>query len=1123
KPLFWIVFIAIAIACAAFTYKYFSKAIPIINIDIKMDRASALKQADILAKKFGWGPKTYSQAASFDVDQNAKVFVELECGGQKEFINMMEKDLYMPYKWIVRHFKEFEKNETYIKFTHEGKPDGFKEIISEDSPGDNISVEKARTIAETDATKHWNINFEPYKLAESSKEVKKNGRGDHTFVYERTDAKIGTGSYRLKIVVSGDRITEIKHFIKIPESFSNKYKEMRAANNLIAFFASLAFMLLYILGGCLIGLFLLHRQNFVIWKTPLIVGFIVALLFLINQINVLPIAWMGYDTVSSANNFFVSYLLSSFIGFLSKLFLFTVSFMAAESLTRKAFGNRIQFWKIWSKDSANSITVAGKTFGGYLLTTVMLAYVVVTYFMATKFFGWWTPSDEFINPNVLGHYLPWFSSFSAAFTAGFWEECLFRAIPLSCAALLGKKFGKKYWWIAAAFILQAIIFGAAHANYPAQPAYARLVELMLPSFMFAGVYLAFGLLPGVITHFLYDLALMSMPLFASSTSYAWVNQFMIIFLGAIPLLIVIYARIRYGKFKEIKKELLNSSWQPPAKEVKPQTQKVIIQKIINLSPKMLIITAIAGISGILAWAYFTHFTHNATPLHISKNQAVTLAKNEFKKLGITIPDNWQAFEILEGKFDYRYKKPMSLTKTKKATPKPSRRFQHRFIWQQDKDLYKKLLGTYLNAPQWLVRFVTFQDSIQSRSEEYVAYVNKEGKVYRISHKIPEDAEDESISEDKARTIAHSHLVQKFSIDPKNLQEISAKSKKLKNRINWKFIFSDKQACPLEKGHARIVIKVDGNDVSDSYRYIHVPEQWLRQEKNKDNKNNILELICMLMLLSLIMLAIILAGKETTTFSKSHAIAGFLSVFVMFWIIKANMISSIIAKFDPIKPFYAQLFETLGSYLMQILFISGAVGIILGIVCSYRNKFAIPKKINYILASLGVGFAIAGVRSLITFFEPSFQPLWPEFTHIASYIPMINMILSNLLNYIMQTALVLLFAIALNHIYDNWKYNSIAIPAIFFISGLSLTGMYEIESIYFWLLSGSILAIVGLINYLLFIRLDQSSIPLISAIVAIAAITQQAMFRAYSGVVPISLVSAIIIAILAIVWFYKLNK
>jgi membrane protease YdiL (CAAX protease family) len=53
---------------------------------------------------------------------------------------------------------------------------------------------------------------------------------------------------------------------------------------------------------------------------------------------------------------------------------------------------------------------------------------------------------------------------------GFWEEALFRAVPIAGAALIGDRFGKRNLFIAVAFVVQAIIFGAGHAPYPNQPA-----------------------------------------------------------------------------------------------------------------------------------------------------------------------------------------------------------------------------------------------------------------------------------------------------------------------------------------------------------------------------------------------------------------------------------------------------------------------------------------------------------------------------------------------------------------------------------------------------------------------------------------------------------------------------
>src|SRR5207244_1197372 len=76
-----------------------------------------------------------------------------------------------------------------------------------------------------------------------------------------------------------------------------------------------------------------------------------------------------------------------------------------------------------------------------------------------------------------------------ALQAGFMEECLFRAVPLSLEALIGARFGHRGVAIGVALVLQAVIFGAAHANYPGFPAYSRLVELIGPSLIWGLIFL----------------------------------------------------------------------------------------------------------------------------------------------------------------------------------------------------------------------------------------------------------------------------------------------------------------------------------------------------------------------------------------------------------------------------------------------------------------------------------------------------------------------------------------------------------------------------------------------------------------------------------------------------------
>ena len=72
--------------------------------------------------------------------------------------------------------------------------------------------------------------------------------------------------------------------------------------------------------------------------------------------------------------------------------------------------------------------------------------------------------------------------------------------------------------------MQAIVFGSGHAPYPNQPAFARPVELILPSIGFGLLYVYFGLLPGIILHFTFDVVWFALPIFLASAPGIWFDR-----------------------------------------------------------------------------------------------------------------------------------------------------------------------------------------------------------------------------------------------------------------------------------------------------------------------------------------------------------------------------------------------------------------------------------------------------------------------------------------------------------------------------------------------------------------------------------------------------------------------
>src|SRR5437773_1897632 len=337
---------------------------------------------------------------------------------------------------------------------------------------------------------------------------------------------------------------------------------------------------------------------------------------------------MGYDTALPASGFAIRQFLRAAATFGLFSMLLTVSFMAAETLSRRAFPHHIQFWRVWSRPVSSSKFIFGETLAGYLLVTLFFAYEIVLYFFAQEKLGWWTTSDSLLNPAMVATYVPSLAAIAQAAQAGFWEESLFRAAPLAAAALIGDKFGKRRTFIVGAMILQALVFASGHAGYANQPAYARVVELIIPSFAFGSLYLAFGLLPGIVLHFTYDTVWMSLPLFVSSTGRAHFEQAIVILLVLIPLWVVIVNRARLAARAEVPKEALNESWKPrEVHEVHPEP--TVVPEQTAISPAILRALPVAGLIGLLLWLIASPFHTDAPSIQITRPEAESIAAMQF--------------------------------------------------------------------------------------------------------------------------------------------------------------------------------------------------------------------------------------------------------------------------------------------------------------------------------------------------------------------------------------------------------------------------------------------------------------------------------------------------------------
>lgn len=1102
---FWIIFASLSCAAIFATWYFFPRAFPIVEVKITMDRDQALAQAQKIAQQLHLGPENYNQALQFNTDSVTKTFIELDAGGVPAFTSMIEQNLYQPYTWQVRHFKEFNAHELIVRFTPQGELYGFVETLAENEPGTNVTAEDAQQIGEKEAQSNWRVDLSNFHQIEASQETRHGGRIDHTFIYKRTNGRIGSGEYRLRLVVSGNKLTEVTYSVKVPEQFILRYKEMRSSNESLASAATMLMLVLYIIGGCIIGLLFLIRDRWILWKMPIIWGFIIAFLNLLAGFNELPLLWMSYDTALPAQGFLLNYIIELLFQFFAHAGSMALFFMAAESLTRRAFGNQLQFFKTWSTDVASTFSVLGQTVAGYLLVSFDFIFLVFFYLFTRTAFGWWVPADEIVNPNILATYFPWISSIAQSLMAGFQEECLFRAVPIASAALIGQRFGRRNLFISIAFVLQAFIFGAAHANYAAQPCYARLFELLVPSWIFGALYLAFGLLPGIILHFIIDVVWFALPIFVSCGLHAHINQAFVIVASLTPVWVILYSRLRTGEFRKASAAEYNAAWEPDAQKTNFFAKPTFETKSLTLSSKSIkIFVGIAALS-LAAFIFFTPCKQDAPSLTISRSAAIQLAQEQLQN-SIDIA-TFTPLANLEAALDLS----------------PDDYAQHRYIWQshnpdlgEKRMLYQHFINNYyLTPPHWLIRLVKFNGSLTDRTEEYQFKIADNGTIIQQAHKIAESVTLSSVHKERARQLALSEIQKQFKIPESQLEEISATRTHQPKRTDWSFTFN---YIPSEK-MARIVVEITGNQISTIYRTVHIDEAWKRNERHHFNTIKIISMINTFLLFMVLMLAAFLLLRSMHRIDIRLSVSISLILFLLFVANIANSYQEIIAHFNTIEPFSHQLFTKLSMISIFALVKAVFLGFIIVATLQSRSLFKITSTTQSCLLSISAGLAISGIIAVLNYFEPSLKPNWADFSPLAGSVPLFALLSAMLGKFITISIIALLLAALFDYVSGRYQ-QPILSASLVIICGLI---MFPIDSILFWIVGGPIVGLALWCIYCLFLHKDRSLIPLVCGVYLSADLIEQAYFHVFPGVIIGSTIAGIIILVLAYLWFLGVRR
>ncbi len=982
KRAFWIVYAVVAALSLAVAWQLFPLAIPLVNLDIRLARHDAITKAETLAATLKLEPTDARTAARFAHDQAAQNYIELEGGGKPAFAALVAGDVYAPYWWEVRLFRPGEVTETLIRFRPDGSPYGFAQRMPErfvpaDPAGLALDRDVARRLAEERAHVHWGIDFGTFELLEQAQQTRPTGRVDQTFVYERTARTIGEARFRLRLTVTGDALTEVTHYVHVPESFDRRFQALRSANNTLADVAGLAAGALYGLCGCLLGTAWLLRKRALLWRPAVVAGFVVGALMGAMAFANAPAAWFDFDTAQSTTTFWLRQIGGAALLALAGGLGYGLVFMAAEGLSRRAFPDHPQLWRVWSRDAAPTHAMLGRTLGGYFFVPLELAMIAAFYYATNRWFGWWQPSESLTDPNILGSAVPALAPIAISLQAGFMEECLFRAIPLSLAALIGARYGRRGIAVGIAIVVQALVFGGAHANYPGFPSYSRLVELIVPSVLWALIFLRFGLVPTILLHALFDLALFSIPLFLVDAPGSDLQRGLVVVAALVPLGIIIARRIGAGAWGELATGLRNGAWEPTAgaPAVSPAGRSEAGTALPGWIARFQRALPVLGFAGLAAWVLATPFRADAPSLTISRSAAEAAADAALAARGVTLGPEWRRDSVV-----------------RLASGEPAQWQGHKFVWREaGREAYAGLVGTTLAPPLWDVRYARFDGEVDDRVEEWRVTIDGGGSVRQVRHTLPEGRAGAKLAGDEARTLARRAVRERYHLDPEALKEIGAEEKQRPARTDWTFLFSEPRVAVGADGEARLAVTVAGDEIAAYGRYVHVPEAWQRTERERDGRLAIVRM-AFVALIAIAGLAAVIMGVIDWTHGRRDRRALFGVAAITFGLGAVGIANGwplMAITFKTAEPFVSQAAIAVSGALVATLLIALVLGLAAGVgawAAGRPQPHALAGRTPVWIAGICAGLFTAGVGAVLERIVPATAPLWPTYGTESAVLP-----------------------------------------------------------------------------------------------------------------------------------------
>src|SRR6266852_3937851 len=732
-----------------FAQKYFFRAFPEASVNFQVSREEALARAQRFVTGLGENVSGYQSTIVFDVDDNAKVYLERQLGLQQA--NKLISSELNIWFWDVRFFKPQQEEEFRVRVSPAGQIVGYDHKIEESRAGASLDRAIAQSAAQNYLSAKLGLDLSGWDhLPEEANSNKRPNRLDWAFTWEKHGFRAKDAPYRLEVSLQGDRIGNCKEFLKVPEAWQRSYQQLRSSNVFYNQIAIIPYILL--LGSALWVGITLTKHGQTSWGGAIKLGAVVAALFFLMELNQWQFMRASYDTHDSYSSFVLLRLGIALASALGTALMVTLVLPGGEPLYRSYQPDRMQLSKAFTLRGLRSKEFFSSAVVGLALAAAHIGFIVAFYMVGSRF-GVWAPQDLNYSDAVNTSF-PWIAGVAIGLMASTSEEFLFRlfAIPFLESVTRSRVL---------AVILPAFSWSFLHSAYPQEPGYIRGIEVGIIGIVAGIVMLRWGIVATLIWHYTVDASLVGMLLIRSNSLYFKISGMVVAAAAVAPLVFACISYLSRGGF-EAEEDLLNRAESAPEADLTSEpaaaTCEVKASSYNALAPRMITFLAICLLAGgVLAWRLKPQSIGEYLKLSVNARKVRAQADQLMRQRGLDPNSYYHATVFVDI-----------------ADPVVNEYLRQRIGIAGVNAIYAERVPAAL----WRVRY--FRDS---QPEEFGVILRPDGSLHSVRHTLAEETHGASLAKEEAVGRAQKFLRDEKKLDVKDWTLVESNSDKRPHRID----------------------------------------------------------------------------------------------------------------------------------------------------------------------------------------------------------------------------------------------------------------------------------------------------------------------------------------------------